>query len=340
MTVYPFPLVATASLLSLAQIQNTSPATSPGNSQIRTEDPKQPESETPSRIVPTTPITTESTVIFGASRHAQTQGRLLRDFFPPQRDPIIYDAPHVNLAQIPVQVVPRPLPRSDPPWVKPRLKITTATPLESRHSDDAGVVFRTLEGSDEAVDEVQFDSAVPIQVTFSGSGSRSGDAAGPLRRVADVQQKWNSMYPFPTQPGPLSLEDQNTTDASPRYGLRMTLARPPKINPGPPRYISGASASTILDREPGSRPRSRLAIHDERRDVGTSKEATIFPRQNGKRAIPRWDNGEEKEEDDWSHRSASTDYVSVFGGGEEHSRENSSTPVSTTRLVARYVDIS
>ena len=340
MTTYPL-FVAAASFVFSTLTQNISPATSPGNSQIRTEDPKPPESETPPSAVSNTSDSTtmvaDSTDVLGASRHAQEHGGVTKPLHqvlsPPQHDPIIHDTPHVDLIQIPVLAAPRPPPRFDPFGAKPRLQITISAPLEPINSDSPGTAFYTPGGSGEAADRKPFNSAMPIQVTYSSP--RPDDVAGPFRRVVGVHQQWNSMYKFPTQPTPVSGNDPGTADTEPRYGSEMSLARPPKVNAGPPTHISGASVSAIPNHEPGSRPRPRLPIRDERRDTGTSKD----PRLGRERAVPVWGGSGSggREGDDCSCTSASADYVSVSNEGEGHSRDEVSTPVSTMRQVVRYM---
>jgi hypothetical protein len=327
----PIFLIATASLVFSTQTQSVSPATSPGNSQIRTDDPKPLESETPSRTVSntsdSTTIVADLTYGLGASRRAQKHP-LCQTLFPPQHDPIIDDTPHVDLTEIPTQGAPSPPPRSEPFGIKPRLQITTSAPLERRNSDSPGTEFYTPGGIGEVVDRGPFDSAMPIRVIYSRSGISSGNLAGRSGRVVGVHQQRNPMpmYKFPAQLAPVTPNDSKATEAPPRHGLKMSLPRPPKINDGSPSRISGATFTAIPDHE----VRTRLAARDERGDVGTSKEATIFPRRNGKRVMPVWDGGEGKEGDDYSLRSASTDYVSVLSGGEEHPQDNISRPVSTT----------
>lgn len=326
MTAHPLFIVALASLFSSPQTQIISLATSPGNSQIMTEDPKPSEPDTPSRTISdindSTTIVADSTDGLGGSGRAREQGRVpdpLHGALPPSKhDPIIYDTSHVGLTQVPAQTILRPPPRSDPPGVKPRLHITTCAPVEQRHSDSSGTAFCTTCGSCEVADRMPFDSAVPVRVIYSRSRSHSGDGDNPFCRVINVQQQQNHMHQFPTQPTPVS---------------------PNHVLLGPPRVILGANASTTADLEPRPRLKSRLTIPNEWRDVGTSNGATsVFPQPNGKREVPSCNSGKGKEGDDCSCRSASADYVSVLSGGEgeDHSQDNTSIAVSTTRPVERY----
>ena len=318
-----------------------SPATSPGNSQIRTEDPKLPEPETPSPVVSntsdSTTVVADPTDVTGASSHTQAKGRgRVADpprpaHMPLQHDPIICDTPHVDLTQILAQGTPPPPHPSGPSGIRPRLYLTTPVPLDFRNSDSPGTDFYTPDGSGEIVGRKPFDSAIPIQVIYSRSVSRPGGVAGPFSRVIGVHQQRKPMHQFPTRPTPVSPNDSKTTESLPTNSLLETSSViTPNTNAVPPERISGASVSNTLGHKPGPGPRSRAP---ERRDAGPSREATAFPRRNGKRVMPPWSDVGGQEGDDRSFRTTSTGYVSISGEGDEYFREETSTPVSATGSV-------
>lgn len=331
--------------------QDSSTITSPGNSQIRSEEQKPPESETPSpasNISGSTTIIANSADDLGTSGRARYQGAVInplrRGLVLPQYDyddPTIYDTSHVDLTQVPAQGPSRPSPFSDPLGVKPRLQITTVAPVTSRNSNSPGTSFYTPGGSGEVVERRPFDSAAAIRVIYSSSGSRPRDSVGPFRRVVDVLQQGSNKYNFPIQRTPVSPSNPKATGAPSRYGFRRSL-QPLRNSVSSPRYVSGADASIIPGHEFELQPRSRLTGPDEREDVGTSRDTSIFPRKNGKRVMPSWEGTAEserakkgQERDDCSHISNSTDYVSVSGEVEESSRDKTPTTVSTIQGV-RY----
>lgn len=248
----------------------------------------------------------------------------------------MHDIPHVDLTQIPTQGAPHPPPGPEPFVVRPPLRITTnGGPLERRsNSDSPGTEFYTPGGSSEVTDRSPFNSAVPIRVIYSRSVSRPGGPVGPFGRVVGVHQQWNSMHKSPTQATPVSPKDSTPTDSPPRHGIRMSLPRPPKINIDPPSHVSGAKISAIPDHALGRQFGTGLTVPDEQENIETSKEVTIFPRKNVKRALPGWDSGGGKEGDDkegdgcscWS--KISTDDVSGSGEDEGPPRASTSTPVS------------
>jgi hypothetical protein len=346
-----WPILGNGHLFS-TETQDISPITSPGNSQIRAEEPKPPGSETPFR---TASNTSESTPIVAdpiddiAPTPGLTKGKgraidPLR--WPPafpqhdhdenQHDPIIYDTPHVDLtmgASYPLFT------RSEPFVGKPRLQITTGAPLESRNSDSPGTAFYTPGGSGEGMDKRPFDSAVAIRVVYSRSNSRPRDVGALARRVLNVRQQLYTKYQFPVQRTLVAGADLNTGEVPPRHGLNMSLVRPPRNEPSSPRSISG---TTTPGHDSGFWSGSGLASPDMRGDVGTSKEKSIFPRRQGKRAVPEWNGSKdaghggrirEGVRDDHSSISASTDYVSVSGDIEENPQDTTS-PVSFPGLGA------
>ena len=261
-----------------------------------------------------------------------------------------------------------PSPRPDPSGRKPTLsKILTNTQLESSNSDSPGTAFYTPNRYDEVVDRKPFDSAMNIQVAYSGSSSHSRNVGGdPGRGVVEVRQpvgRWKSKYQFPTQALQLPRSNPKTTEDTPRHGL-MSLNRPLQAtresggdsafsfssppfdefrrDAGPSRRISEANTSTVLGWESGSRPKSKLSAEDKGNYIQDSKKTT-FPRQKGGRMVPRWNGGEGrsgerhrekgKERDD---PSASTDYVSVLNEVEGHPRSQDPTLVSPMRSVIIY----
>ena len=121
------------------------------------------------------------------------------------RNATIGDTSYVDVTLVPAQGTPRsPSPRPDPSGRKPILpKILINLPLESRNSYSPGTAFYTPGGGDEIVDRRPFDSAVSIQVVYSGSSSHSRNVAGgPGRRVVEFRlpaSKWRPQYQFPTQ---------------------------------------------------------------------------------------------------------------------------------------------
>ncbi|KAF9792049.1 hypothetical protein BJ322DRAFT_8617 [Thelephora terrestris] len=297
-----------------------------------------------------TTIVADSTDDLGTSSRARNQGwvAIPRGHGPvfPQHDyddielePTIYDTSHVDLTQVPAQGPPRP----GPPRGKPRLQITTIAPVRSRNSNSPGTAFYTPGGSGEVVDRRPFDSAAAIRVIYSTSSSRPSDSAGPFRRVVRDVLQGSARYQFPIQRTPVSRSDPRaTTDAPPRHGFRTSFLRPPRNVAGSPRFFSGASASTTPGHESGLSSGSRLASLDEREDVGTSRDASIFPRMGGRRVVPSCDGGDGtaedertkkgKETDDWSHMSSSTDYVDVV---EESSQGKTPTSANTVRAGLR-----
>lgn len=307
-----------ASLVFSVETQGFSLVTSPGNSQVGIEEPKPPESETPSRMVSTT---SDSTVIVADSTDVPEH-----DHDENQHDPTIGHAPRPVFSQDPSQGGPGPAPLSDSLGGKPRLQIMTVPPVRSKNSDSPGTAFYTPGGSGEVVERGPFDSAVQVRVTYSPS-------VAPFRRVIDVLQPGNAKHKFPVQRTPVSRSGSNTLGAPPRHGLRMSLVRPPRSDAGSSRFSSGA---TIVGYESGPRPGSGLAGRDEREDVGTSKDSSAFPRPNGKPAVPRRDGNEGitedervrvgKERDDRSFVSTSTEYVAVSVEAEQHHRDTTATP--------------
>ena len=368
MTTYSPFLVAAASLFS-AETQDASPATSPGNSQIRPEESKPPVSETSARTVSngsdSTTIVADLADDHTPPRHAQVvTGPLLWGHGPlqdqNQHDPTIGDArpPHVDLAEILGQTngtTCPPSPQQNPPGSKPTLpKILTTAQLEPKNSDSPGTAFYTPSGSGEVVDRRPFDSAVHIRVAYSGSSSPPRDVANSARRVVDVQplkKRPEPKHPFPMQPLEPPRHNPKTADVGLGHGLKILLTRPSRNtraissfssspfdeyrrDAGLSRRISETNTPTTPGRGSGSRPRSRLG----RDEVRSSKE-TRFPRQEGRRIIPGWGGndaggggGREEmgmERDDRSHMSTSTDLVSIPNEAEERSRDHSSTQVSS-----------
>ena len=326
MTAHSPLLIAAASLFS-AETQDVSPFTSPGNTQIRAEEPKPPVSETPwtisDRCDPSADVADSAddpAAFKRAQKHGRVSSPLSRDLGPlqhdydkNQHDPIIDDTSHVDLTLVPARGTPRsPSPRPDPSGRKPTLpKILTNTQLESSNSDSPRT-FYTPNGGDEVVDRKPFNSAVNIQVVYSESSSRSRNlASGPGRGVVEVRQpvdKWGSKYPFPTQALQLPRSNSRTAEDTPRDELRMPSqvtrggrddstfsfsSSPSELrrDVGPSRCISEVNISTILGWESGSRPKSKLSAGDEGDDIQCSKNTTL-PRQKEERMIQRWDGDE------------------------------------------------
>jgi len=385
-----FFLVTAASLFS-AETQDVSPFTSPGNSHIRAEGPKPPVSETPSWKISdrgdSSANVADSADDLAAFEHARRQGRVFSplprylgplqhgyDMNQHQHDPVIYDTPHVDLTPMPTQGTPRlPSPLPDPSGRKPTLhKIQTSTKLETRNSDSSpGTAFYTPGASGEVVERNPFDSAVNIRVVYSGSSSRSRNAAGgPGRGVVEVRQpadEWKSKYQFPTQALHSPRSNSNTTEDTPGHGLRTSWARLSQVTgergrdsafsfssspfnefyreAGSSRRISEVNTSTIAGSGSGSCPEPKSSAGDEGNDIQDSKKITL-PEQKEERVVPKLGGGEDrdgedrrrkgKEGDDHSCISASAEYVSVSKEVEEHLRVQDPTPVSPARLVMRY----
>ena len=365
-----------------AGTEDVSPFTSPGNSRVGAEEPKPPVSETPSRTISkrsdSLAVVTNPTDDPAAFEHAQKQGRvssplprdpdpLQLDYDKNQHDPTISDTPHVDLILEPAQGVPRSSPpRPDPSRGIPSLaKILTNMQLESKDSGSSGTAFYTPGQSGEVVDRRPFDSAVNIQIEPSSCSQAVG---GPTRGVVDPHKpvnKWKSKYQFPTQAPPSPRSGSKTTDDAPRHGLRMSLTRPSHVrerggdstisftsspfdefqkDASPFRRISEANVHTIPGRESGPRPKSKLSAGSGGSDAQGNN---MFPRQKGKRMVPRWKgsegrseegrSGRGKEGDDRSSFSNSADYVSVpSGDAEGRSWNQNPTQVSSTRSWMRY----
>ena len=342
------PLLVDAASLFSAETQDVSPFTTPGNTQIRTEEPKPPVSETSSWTISdwcdSSANVADSADDPATFEHAGKQGRvsspLVRDLGPlqhnydkNQRNPVIDDTLHVNRTAVPVQGIPRsPSPRPDPSGKKPTLsKILTNTRFESRGSDSAETAFYTPGGNVEVVDRKPFDSAMNIRVVYSGSSSRSQNViGGPDRGVVEVCQpmdEWRSKYQFPTQALQLLRSDSKIAEDTPRQERRSdsTLGFPPSPSDEFQRdadlssHISEVNTPTTVGLE--SRPKSKLPTRDEGNNIQGGKRA-VFPKQ--------------KERDDHSCASASTEYVSVSKEVEEHSQSQDSTRVSSARPVIRH----
>ena len=382
-TAHPPFLVAAASLFS-AKTQGASPFTSAENSQIGAEKPKPPVSETPSWTI--SDRSDSSTIFgdpyddpaaFERARKqgmvssplARDSGPLNRDYDKNQHDPTISDTPHVDLTPEPAQGVPGPSsPRLGPSGGKPILtKIVTSPQLESKSSDSPDATFYTPSGNDEAVDRKPFDSAVNIRVVYSDPSFRSRSVGGPARGVVDVHQpvtKWESKYQFPTQDLRLPRNNSKETDDESRHGLRMPLTQPSQVrergedsmfsfisspfdefrkDSDTSRGISEVNVSTVPGRESGPRPKPKLSAENGGSDIQGNN---MFPRQKGKRMVPRWKGSEGrseedhtergKERDDYSSFPTPTDYVSVTGEVDEHPRNQNSTQVSSTRVVMKH----
>ena len=371
MIAYSLFLIAAVSLFS-DETQDaspvTSPVTSPGNSQIRAEELKAPVSVTPPRTI-SNGSDSATIVADPADDQAvleQDPGSLQHNHDENQRNPTIYDTPHVDLTPTPAQGVPHP-PSSqpDPFGGKPILpKIVTNAQLESRSSDSPGTAFYTPGGSGEVVDRWPFDSAVNVRVVYSRPGSSSQEAIG--HRVVDVHQptdKWKSKYQFPIQPLQLPRRDSKMTGVKSRHGSGISLARPSQNtrehrgdstfsyssspfdefvkDAGPSTRIPETNTPTIPRHESRSQLRSKL-LGDKGNDAGE----TMFPRPNGKRAVPGWGGSKSKSEEICKEKGKerddrsrlSRDYVSVPNEVEEHSRDQikTLTPVSPTRPGMRY----
>ena len=303
---------------------------------------------------------------------SQDLGPLQHDYDKNQHDPIIDGTPHVDLTPVPAQEVSRsPSPRPDPSGKKPTLpKIQTSAQTESRNSDIVDTAFYTPNGGDEVVNRRPFDSAMNIQVVYSGSSSHSRNVTdGPGRGVVEVRQpgdKWRSQYHFPTQSLRIPQSDSKTTEDTPRQELRMSSAESSQVtrerggdstfsfsssplnefqeDAGPSKRSLEANTSTIPGLESGSHPKSKLSAGDEGNDIQDSK--ITFPQQKTERMVPRREDGEGrsgadrrekgKEREDHSRMSPSVDYVSVSNRVEEHPQGQDLTPVSPTRSVMRY----
>ena len=362
MITYASSIVAAGSLFS--ETQDVTPITTPGNSYIIIAEQKPPEPETPPRTVSST---SDSTAIvadpagdLGGSVCVREQGKVntpLRPSSVPsqnehnesQHDPTVHDARRVDLAQTPAQGTRR----SPSSGGKPRLQITTKPRTGSRNPDGPGTAFYTPGGSGEVADRRPFDSAVPIQVVYSGASSSSGVRAGPSRNVVDIHQQAVPQYQFPAQPRPAPQSDSKEADVAPRHGLRMPFLRPSRkarerggdsmtsFLSSPFDELSGrlswANPPAIPRREPqpqlALRPKSKLGTDTT---TVTSVETPRFPRQGEVRMIPKWNGGQDRVEqgrmegDDHSFMSAS-DYVSVSGEIEERPREQPPAQVSTTQ---------
>jgi len=359
----------------------TSPVTSPGNSQTRAEELKPPVSDTTPRTISNG--SDSATIVAdsadqavledtqkpdrGADTVAQDPGPLQPNHDENQRNPTIYDIPHVDLTPVPAQgALHPPSSRPDPFGGKPILpKIMTNAQLESRNSDSPGTAFYTPGGSGEVVDRWPFDSAVNVRVVYSGAGSSSREVIG--NRVVDVHQptdKWKSKYQFPIQPLQLPRRDSKMAGVNSRHGFGISLARPSQNtrehrgdstfsyssspfdefvkDAGSSTHIPETNTPTIPRRESRSQLRPKLLGGDKGNDAGE----TMFPRQNGKRAVPGWGGSESKSEETRKEKGKerddrsrlSRDYVSVPNEVEEHSRDqiNTLTPVSPTRPGMRY----
>lgn len=344
------PLLVDAASLFSAETQDVSPFTTPGNTQIRAEEPKPPVSETSSWTISdrcdSSANVADSADDPATFKHAGKQARvsspLARDLGPlqhnydkNQRNPVIDDTPHVDLTPIPAQGIPRsPSPRPDPSGKKPTLsKILTNTQFESRNSDSTETAFYTPGGNVEVVDRKPFDSAMNIRVVYSGSSSCSQNViGGPDRGVVEVCQpmdEWRAKYQFPTQALQLFQSNSKTTEGTPRQERRgdSTLGFPPspsdefQRDADPSSHISEVNTPTTIGLESESRPKPKLPTRDERNDIQGGKK-TVFPQQ--------------KERDDHSCVSASTEYVSVSKEVEEHPQGQDSTRVSLARPVMRH----
>lgn len=357
-------VVVAASLFS-TETQDVTPITTPGNSYIIIAEQKPPEPETPPRTVSSssdsTAIVADSAGDRGGSGRAKEQGKVSTPLRPSpvlsqhehdesQHDPTIHDARRVGLAETPAQGT-----RSSPSsGGKPRLQITTKSQIRSRNPDSPGTAFYTPGRSGEVADRRPFDSAMPIQVDYSGASSSSRVQAGPSRNVVDIRQQRVPQYQFPSQPRPAPQSDSKAADVAPRHGLRMSFLRPSRgarerggdsmssFSSSPfdevLTRLSWANASAIPRREPQTqpfpRPKSKLGTDTT---AATGREAPRFPRQGEVRMIPRWNGGKDRGEqgrvegDDHSFMTTSTDYVSVSGEIEERPREQTLAQVSTTQ---------
>jgi len=217
------------------------------------------------------------------------------------------------------------------------------------------------------VDRKPFDSAANIRIVYSDPSSHSRTAGGPARGVVNVHQpanKWKSEYQFPAQASPLPRSDLKISDDAPRHELRMPLARPSEItererdsafsftsspfdefreDAGTSRRISEVNVSTAPRRESGTRPKSKLSARtgSEGNDIQGNN---MFLRNKGKRMMPGW-KGEGRNEEDHTEKgkgrdnhslvSTPTDYVSVSGEVEEHSRNQNSKPSSNPSLIKK-----
>lgn len=381
-----------------AVTQDTTPATTPGHSQIRVAESKPSASESSPRtisnrsdsttigadpadelVAPGQALSVDAPPLWGSglSQHAYGQD---------QHDPTIHDtqSPYVDLAEtpVPVQGTTFPLsPQPELPGGRPQLpRIKTNPLLESKNSDSPATAFFTPGASGEARYSRPFDSAVNIRVQYSGTGSGSRDVAGPIRRVVDVHQlacdRVKPKHSFPIkplespqrkEPSPMSEvvpqdhRDPKAVEVEPRHGLRMSLARPSQIarggsassflsspfdafqtEVGSSKPIPEAGTSTILRRGFGSQRKSKLPGRGKGSGIGSDKE-TMFPRQKGKRMVPRWDDGEVRSEEKCEEKgqekvdhSRPSSYVSIPNEVVDKSQDQSLAPVSPTRSCMRY----
>ena len=120
-----------------------------------------------------------------------------------------------------------------------------------------------------------------------------------------------------------------------RFSSLSSLSNEFRSDAGPSKPTLEPQTSTIPGRESGTQHRSKLPGRDGGNSTGSTKE-TKFPRQNGKRVVPKWSDAEgrseekrREERDDASHLS--TDCTSVPNGIEGQFRDRTLTSVSPTR---------
>jgi len=257
-----------------SEIDDASPVTSPGNSQIIAKEPKSSVSEAPSR---TASKESESSVIladdrasFGFPSPIRGPGHLQRVYDKDQHDPIINDtqSPHVGPIVAPAQAqgVTRPSSRSDFPEGRPQPpRIATHLPLGGNLGGPRSACF-THEATGESGDSWTFDSAACIRVVFSGSDSDSLGGAGSTHRVVGVQpavqrvtsKRSPSIQPLEphrrkrANPGSGASPSSEMAGVKPKHGSSTLLYPPSKSSQGvlnskgqedPEGFMSGSSPS-------------------------------------------------------------------------------------------------